>query len=142
MANNDIDIETVVLTNTADEHGGINGPRNVEFEQDDYVKSSKVRIGDLVAKKSREEHNSQILSLGSEEVSIRMPDGKPVPITPSNSVEESYTEQVFEGSPDGERALGAFQTNSNLLDYKVAKGKTVDPTLPTIDETISDVNAN
>jgi hypothetical protein len=139
---NNVDIENVVLTNTSNENGGINGPRNLEFEQDDYVKSIKVRIGDLVSKKSRQEHNSQVMSSDSIEVSIRMPDGKPAPLSPSTSAEETYVEQVFEGSSDGEKALGAFQTNSNLLDYKIAKGKSPDPNLPTIDSVISDVNMN
>lgn len=133
----------VVLTNTSKEHGGT-GPRHLEFEQDDFVKPVKVKIGDLLSKSTKQSHNSQVIATNSVEVSIRNPDGSPAPLGPSSSVEETYVEQVFESSSEGQKVLAQFSATGNNLatDYPIAKGKTNDPFKRSIDQTIEDINAN
>lgn len=134
---NDSRITHVVLTNTTETE-----PRFLEIEKDDFVRPLKVKIGDLVSKASREAHNLQTIAPGSTEVTIKMPNGDPAPIGPSKSADQSFIEQVFEGSAEGQKAIASFDTVGHLFDYTPAKGKGGDPTLQTIDDITRDINEN
>lgn len=111
----------VLLTNVSPEDGGT-GPRAPEFDEDDFVKDIKVRLGDHASELSKV--NKQRILPGSTEISTQLPNGFPSPIQSGDTIEgDSFTKTLAE-TPQGREAVQAFNNSSenDLLTIKVKKG--------------------
>lgn len=116
---------SIVLTNAAPQDGG-DGPRDVEFDSDDIVEPVIQRIGDYLARETREAGNQfPVLEGEPAFVSYRDGNGNPAALTPAGGDDNTFVGQVGQSSQGADAVTHFNQTsNTRLFSFNVLKGKT------------------